>query len=837
MDPQRKLAAAIKRLDKLEKSESFDPSTPGSKPTNQQQAVFKDIETIQHRYVIAGNQCKPGYSKVLMADGSLKEISKIEPGEKVFTFDTKTEKLVPSTVIHTWKNGIKPVYRYSTGSDCYTDATDNHEMVRYLGTKYTKFSKQQIGKAKTLLQSAAEFEGTDSIDPIKVELLGYLLGDGCLRITRPDGSWKGLQFTNTNAEIVSYVEALLNDRYYLRAVGNGDYFISKRTITGEKKINEYVEFIRSVGLDGKLAYNKFIPEVVFTQSLDTRRKFIAGMIATDGYISKNRVGFSTTSIDLAQGMKRILASVGIFSTINRRTRNNPNHRDELTVNITKREQINKFLTDIIVPGKTGTIVAPPKPYRSYGNKKIIKSEYVGEMPVFDITVDHPDHNYICDGYVTGNSGKSALAAREIAWILNDNHPFWTRPTRWGDEPLLVIIAGQDRKMMEIELWEKKLALFLNKSEWRGMRQGGTLQYVENRKTGDKVVFLSHSDSSEKNRKHMQGYVAHFVWLDEMPSKVGILEELQRRVDARRGYLLATFTPKFRNDEIRKIIEAAEPPLAKKYRLSKLDNPLYRDRLDEELQKLNGYNEGMKAAILYGDWMIGEGMVYDWNPEFMEQEPDNYSYAWRHVIAVDPALKSKCGFTLWAEEPRTGIWYLVKDEYITGILDPESLALEIENRIKGYNVIRRITDTMAWFVGAANKLGITYMQPYDKNNRKDQLIKSLQSDLSHGKIKIAPWCTAFKDEILSCQWSDTSDKIINSSSYHTLDSSQYFVDCKPKHDSFVPGATWHEELRRGNQKRKEQEKIAKKVSQGSGRVKPIAFWTPRKNKSSQINRKF
>jgi phage terminase large subunit-like protein len=621
---QRKLAAAIKRLDKLEKSESFDPAMPGSKPTNQQQAVFKDIETIQHRYVIAGNQCKPGYSKVLMADGSLKNISKIEPGEKVFTFDTKTEKLVPSTVLRTWQNGIKPVYRYYTGSDCYTDATDNHEMVQkdiVTGT----YSKKKIGSTDTILQ-----------------------------------------------------------------------------------------------LDSQV--------------------------------------------------------------------------------------IQRLIT---------------------------RSEYIGEMSVFDITVDHPDHNYICDGYVTGNSGKSSLAAREIAWILNDNHPFWTRPTRWGDEPLLIIVAGQDRKMMEIELWEKKLALFLNKSEWRGMRQGGTLQYVENKKTGDKVVFLSHSDSSEKNRKHMQGYVAHFVWLDEMPSKVGILEELQRRVDARRGYLLATFTPKFRNDEIRRIIEAAEPPLAKKYRLSKLDNPLYRDRLDEELQKLNGYNESMKAAILYGDWMVGEGMVYDWNPEFMEQEPEAYSYAWRHVVAVDPALKSKCGFTLWAEEPRTGIWYLVKDDYITNILDPESLALEIENRIKGYNVIRRITDTMAWFVGAASKLGITYMQPYDKNSRKDQLIKALQSDLSQGKIKIAPWCTMFKDEIQSCQWSDTSDRIINSSSYHTLDSCQYFVDCKPKYDNFVPGATWHEELRRGNQKRKEQEKMAKKVSKG-GRVKPLAAWGTRR-RTARIGR--
>lgn len=431
--------------------------------------------------------------------------------------------------------------------------------------------------------------------------------------------------------------------------------------------------------------------------------------------------------------------------------------------------------------------------------------------------------------VAGNqSGKSQLAAREIAWIINDDHPFWSRPTRWGDEPLLIIIAGQDRKMMEIELWEKKLALYLDKGQWRGVRQGGTLQYVENRKTGDKVVFLSHSDSSEKNRKHMQGYVAHYVWLDEMPGQVNILEELQRRVDARRGYLLATFTPKFRNDAIKRVVDSGEEPLAKKYRMSKLDNPLYKDRLNEEVQKLEGYSESYKRAILYGDWMIGDNAVYDWNPEFMEGEPANYSYSWRHCLSVDPALKSKCGFALWAEEPGTGIWYLVRDDYVEGILDPAGLVKAVEEKAKDYHIVRRISDTMAWYVGAARQLGYNYLTPYDKNSRKEELIKGLQTALSSGQVKIAPWCTTFKDEIQGCQWSETSDRMINSSSYHTLDACQYFVDCKPKYEDFVPQMTWHEQLRRGNKKRKEQEKIARKVSKG-GRIKPMGWWKPRRNK--------
>jgi phage terminase large subunit-like protein len=377
--------------------------------------------------------------------------------------------------------------------------------------------------------------------------------------------------------------------------------------------------------------------------------------------------------------------------------------------------------------------------------------------------------------------------------------------------------------MEIELWEKKLALFLDKSEWKEVRMGQALQHVQNRNTGDRIVFVSHSDSSDKNRRHMQGYVAHYVWLDEMPSNISILEELQRRVDARRGYMLATFTPKFRNDSIRKVIDAGEPPLAKKYTMSKLDNPLYKDRIQEELDKLEGYSDSMKRAILFGDWYTGDSSVYEWLPEDMEKEPQAYSRAWRHVLSVDPALKSKFGFTLWAEEPSTGVWFLVRDDYIEGIYDPEAMFQEVRKRCEGYNIIRYISDPHeAWFIGTASKHGTSFIGPFDKNSRKHDLIKGLQSALSAGRIKIAPWCGVFKEEIQSCQWSETSDRIVNSSSYHTLDSAQYFADLIPKYDIAVPGMTWHEELRRGNEKRKKVEQQMKKISKG-GRVRPIGTW--------------
>ena len=38
--------------------------------------------------------------------------------------------------------------------------------------------------------------------------------------------------------------------------------------------------------------------------------------------------------------------------------------------------------------------------------------------------------------VAGNrSGKSALAARELAWLLTDTHPYFKKPASWNDRLL------------------------------------------------------------------------------------------------------------------------------------------------------------------------------------------------------------------------------------------------------------------------------------------------------------------------------------------------------------------------------------------------------------------
>ena len=389
--------------------------------------------------------------------------------------------------------------------------------------------------------------------------------------------------------------------------------------------------------------------------------------------------------------------------------------------------------------------------------------------------------------VAGNqAGKSALVARELAWILNDNHPFWERPKRWGDGPLLILIVGQTRTNMDVSLWQQKLLPFLDASKWKEIRDKGLLG-ATNTETGDRIVFIPHGDASDVTIQNMQGYVAHYVWLDEMPRRSKILTELIQRVTAFRGYLLSSFTPTAVSPEVRRIIDACDGVHNKKYQMSKLDNPKYAKDKERLLAEMAGMSKAERETRLYGAWSVPETTVYNYDSTVQAVTlPGDYNRQWPHVESVDPALSSKTGYSLWARQPVTHKWYCVKAEYIEGEKnkDPNLLCKEVWEKSQGYNVVRRISDVHPAFTSLmyAN-YQYTYINPYKKTQRKPELIRGLQKALSDGTILITFDNELLIEELASCRWSEsTEERIVNSQHFHIIDSAQYFVDMRPKDQS-------------------------------------------------------
>jgi phage terminase large subunit-like protein len=399
------------------------------------------------------------------------------------------------------------------------------------------------------------------------------------------------------------------------------------------------------------------------------------------------------------------------------------------------------------------------------------------------------------------SGKSQTCARIVAWFVTDTHPNWKKPSMWGNEPLLVIVAGRTGKQIEDSLLPK-IRGFLEPGTYKEVRVGNIIQRLE-LDNGNRIIFQS-LENPNVSRERLQSYVAHLTWCDELPPTMDLVRELLVRTQARNGYALFSFTPTIVSTEIQKYVDGLKEPEGKVYRFNMLDNPLYADpeRRQQLIDRYSYLSEDKRLMVFEGGWLSADGQVYHFDFASMVEMPLGYSPLWRHVESVDPAISSATGISLWAENPSSGMWYCVKVGYIKGILVPTEIVEAVQKFVGQVNVVRRTSDYAPWFVNTAAGRGIIYMTVQDKNNdRKEELIKNFQEALGK-EIKIAPHCVELIEELQTCRWSDKGEgRIVNHSSFHIIDSAQYFVDIKPRKEKVIVYASQDEYLYLANEKRK------------------------------------
>lgn len=419
--------------------------------------------------------------------------------------------------------------------------------------------------------------------------------------------------------------------------------------------------------------------------------------------------------------------------------------------------------------------------------------------------------------VGGNqSGKSQLGAREVSWVFTDSHPTFKRPERWGTGKIQILVMGRTMKQV-MEVIIPKLEEFLDKDEYKLVNQGNIAQKMVHKSSGNTIIFMSHHGANEAREK-AQAFSAQYVWLDEMPSSIQIVEELQRRVQTTKGRFIATFTPKSVNLEIKKQVDASKKPYAEKYKLLALDNPTL-DEFDRQslIDSLKTKSEAERNNILNGDWLNSDDSVYDFDESVIEM-PYGYSPLWRHVEAVDPSAKC-AGYLLMAECPASANWYIVKAEYlrIPNLLEQFQAVMNLSHN---HNIVKRVCDSHETFYlnhASTMKIKPAYTIPYNKTSRKSELIAGLQVALKNN-LKISPNCDKLITEIEDCRWSDKGDqKIVNSSSYHLLDCAQYAVDVLPRAE-IAPNTQkpWYQDLREKDMARRKAESVAKQKKQ-EGRV--------------------
>lgn len=427
--------------------------------------------------------------------------------------------------------------------------------------------------------------------------------------------------------------------------------------------------------------------------------------------------------------------------------------------------------------------------------------------------------------VAGNqSGKSTLGGRLTSWYFQETHPYWKRPNKhechhcgssnieavptaeggeeeyrchdcqgvwadWGNEPLTLIVSGKVSKMVT-ELWEKKIEPFLEPGSYKVVKDGSTLSSVLNLKNNNKIIFLSH-EKAIKSKDKIQSYVAHFVWIDEMPDHYMYLEEAIQRITSKLGRMVVTMTPKTSNPEVRDMIESVDPAIGKKYQFGKLDNPINQspEKRAIVMAEIAGMSQALRNCILYGDWLDADESVFHLDRDNqIVSLPKDYSTRWEHVASYDPAASGIGGLVIACRAPSSNLWHIVKAKYITGGKAPSDNILAIDRELKPYNIVRKIVDTHeSWFLLEFTKLkksgqlhDSTSWVAISKHGRKKELITQLQQCMLERRIIFAPELHELFNEFTSAQWAEgRDDKIKGTQHYHLLDALQYMVDLLPK----------------------------------------------------------
>jgi len=309
-------------------------------------------------------KCQKGTNKVLMSNGTWKQIKDVRVGDEIISpqkngeskfckvknthnrFEENVYDIVEKNrdkkILYTCAgNHIIPIirnYTKRTSKDDSTPRESKRVLSEYDAEHISKLdnSKSQICSFTT---TAIKYKQPDS--KINPYCLGAWLGDGhfrSIRVQKKDWNGmkrKGKRFSHNgnhlhqNLGITTMDFEIINEFY----MNYGDDNIRKTIKPNNKAstynlsvIGKFAKELTILKLNGKGSGDKFIPKECLLSSLKYRRELLAGLIDTDGFIQKKTGAtyYTTKSKQLAEDIKQLVFSIGGYSRIRQVTKKSQN---------------------------------------------------------------------------------------------------------------------------------------------------------------------------------------------------------------------------------------------------------------------------------------------------------------------------------------------------------------------------------------------------------------------------------------------------------------------------------------------------------------------------------
>lgn len=380
-------------------------------------AVARLVASIQrHGAAIDGSDtgCHAKGQDILMYDGSIKKVEDVVVGDALMGWDGEPRRvlslkrgreqmveIIPKKG-KTWIVNLNHILTLNLSHLPPNHRTANgyrvgiHDM-----SVKTWMALNPTTQSRMKLFSVGVDSWKETVQPIPPYLLGVLLGDGGM------SSRSVVSVTSNDKEIWDYLNECTKSRGW--SLGNTNDDITKR-ITNAPDLFRH---LRNYGLFPISCESKFIPNDYKVCSREQRLQILAGLIDTDGWVSRSGYEFLSKSEKLRNDVSFVARSLGFFVT-ERTRRCSCKYNGK---NVTGTYYKCTIIGDVsVIPLKIKRKIAQPRHMNKNPVLRGFSTKLLGEDNYYGFTLTG-DGRYLLDDFtVTHNTGKtySAVAvAREL----------------------------------------------------------------------------------------------------------------------------------------------------------------------------------------------------------------------------------------------------------------------------------------------------------------------------------------------------------------------------------------------------------------------------------------
>lgn len=253
-------------------------------------------------------KCRVVGSLVQAADGRRVPIEAWR-GEDLIAFDERTHSFVRAPSSPAEPNGRRRCVRVTTRTGRVETVTLNHRLRRWNG--WAEAGQLVVGD-RIAAPRTIPVEGAAPLRPREAWLLGLLLGDGGL-------TGSAVTLTTADPDVVTETRAAARALGWSVGVRDGiTYSIHADYV---RDGSGPMSWARSHGIAGKDAYEKRVPEAIFTSPTRDVAAFLAGYFDSDGHASTHGGGmleFYSVSEALLRDAQHLLCRLGVVAVLSRK---------------------------------------------------------------------------------------------------------------------------------------------------------------------------------------------------------------------------------------------------------------------------------------------------------------------------------------------------------------------------------------------------------------------------------------------------------------------------------------------------------------------------------------